>query len=415
MSPARQAETGRWRRAARLVAPALVAFSQGGNVNWRIVIPLLLIGLALVFGMSLIEPLNGSALEARTQFDAPPQDPSGFARAIEPWDWRFPRDHGAHPAFQTEWWYYTGVLATAEDRLFGFQFTIFRRAISTLGAASASEFRARDIYMAHFTISDIAAQRFYHDQRFSRGGAGLAGATAEPRYRVWLEDWQVAAANDKATRQRIRSASDGFALDLELSQTKAPALQGDYGLSPKSEETGNASYYYSLTRMVTSGTITVGTETFAVSGNTWMDHEFSTSALGDGAQGWDWFGLIFEDGSELMVGQIRRIDGGIEPAFGGLRVYPDGSARALDAADFTISVRDTWRSPHSNAEYPAGWDIEVMGDDGLRFSVVPLQADQELHGAGIQYWEGAVRVSGDVSGYGYAELTGYAESMRNRF
>ncbi len=395
-----------------------IVSSQRSRVNWRIVIPLFLIGLVLIFGIGLIEPLNGSALEARTQFEAPPQDPSGFARAIEPWDWQFPRDHGAHPEFQTEWWYYTGVLATDDGRPFGFQFTIFRRAISPLDAVSSSEFRARDIYMAHFTISDIAAQRFYHDQRYSRGGAGLAGAASseeETRYRVWLEDWQVLAENDEATRQRIVAASDDFALDLALTQIKVPALQGDNGLSPKSEEIGNASYYYSLTRLVTSGIIIVGAETYTVSGNTWMDHEFSTSALGDGAQGWDWFGLIFEDGSELMIGQIRQIDGTIEPAFGGLLVHPDGSARALDAADFTISVTDTWRSPHTDADYPAGWEVQVLGDDGFRFSVAPLQADQELHGAGIQYWEGAVQVSGDVSGYGYAELTGYVESMRNRF
>ncbi|MDE2821601.1 MAG: carotenoid 1,2-hydratase [Chloroflexota bacterium] len=387
-------------------------------MNWRIVIPLFLIGLVLIFGIGLIEPLNGSALEARAQFEAPPQDPSGFARAIEPWDWQFPRDHGAHPEFQTEWWYYTGVLATDDGRPFGFQFTIFRRAITPLDAISSSEFRARDIYMAHFTISDIAAQRFYHDQRYSRGGAGLAGAASneeETRYRVWLEDWQVLAENDEATRQRILAASDDFALDLALTQIKAPALQGDNGLSPKSEEIGNASYYYSLTRLATSGIIIVGAETYTVSGNTWMDHEFSTSALGDGAQGWDWFGLIFEDGSELMIGQIRQMDGTIEPAFGGLLVHPGGSARALDAADFTISVTDTWRSPHTDADYPAGWEVQVLGDDGFRFSVAPLQADQELHGAGIQYWEGAVQVSGDVSGYGYAELTGYVESMRNRF
>lgn len=387
-------------------------------MNWRVVIALILIGLVLIFGISLIEPLNGSALEARTQFEAPPPDPSGYARAIGPWDWQFPRDHGAHPQFQTEWWYYTGVLVTDYGRRFGFQFTIFRRAISPLEPASDSEFRTRDIYMAHFTISDIAAGRFYHDQRYSRGGAGLAGATPSDqmaRYRVWLEDWQVVAENDDATRQRILAASDDFALDLTLTQIKPPALQGDNGLSPKSEEIGNASYYYSLTRLVTSGTLTVGAETFTVSGDTWMDHEFSTSALGDGAQGWDWFGLIFEDGSELMIGQIRQMDGSVEPAFGGLLVYPDGSTRSLASGDFTLSATDTWRSPHTDADYPAGWEVQVLGADSFRFSVAPLQADQELHGAGIQYWEGAVRVSGDVSGFGYAELTGYVESMQNRF
>ena len=243
----------------------------------------------------------------------------------------------------------------------------------------------------------------------------MAGATAEPLYRVWLEDWQASADNDDATHQRITAASEAFALDLYLEQIKTPALQGDNGLSPKSEEIGNASYYYSLTRLVTEGTLTIGEETFALNGNTWMDHEFSTSALGEDAQGWDWFGLIFDNDTELMIGQIRQTDGGVQPVFGGLLVFPDGSTRYLDSADFTIAVTDTWRSPHTDAEYPAGWDVQILGAGGFRFHISPLQADQELHDAGIKYWEGAVEISGDVSGYGYAELTGYVGSMQNRF
>ena len=384
-------------------------------MNWRIATFLLVIGLIITFGISLIEPSNGNALGAYTQLEAPPQDISGFARAIEPWDWQFPRDHGAHAAFQTEWWYYTGNLATDEGRRFGFQFTVFRRALSPAVANTNSEFRANDIYMAHFTLSDIVSGDFYHDVRYARGGAGLAGATADPVYRVWLEDWEVHAENDEATKTRITAASDKFALDLQLQQAKPPALQGENGLSPKSAEIGNASYYYSLSRLLTSGTVKVGEQTLKVDGNTWMDHEFSTSALGDNAQGWDWFGLIFDDDSELMVGQIRLTDGGVEPAFGGLLIFPDGSARALSADDIAISVSDTWRSPHSEADYPAGWDIEISGAEGFRVNVAPLQADQELHGAGIVYWEGAVSISGDKTGYGYAELTGYVSSMQNRF
>ena len=384
-------------------------------MNWRVFTLLLLIGLTLLFGISLIEPADGNALGAHSQILAPPPDISGFARAIDPWDWQFPRDHGAHPAFQTEWWYYTGVLATAEGRRFGFQFTIFRRALSPAASNSQSEFRAKDIYLAHFTLSDIRDGDFYHDARYARGGAGLAGATAYPIYRVWLEDWQIQAENDEATQTRISAASADFAIDLQLRQVKPPALQGDRGLSPKSADIGNASYYYSLTRLLTSGGISIGAERFTVEGNTWMDHEFSTSALGEKARGWDWFGLIFADDSELMVGQIRLIDGGIEPAFGGLLILPDGSARRLSADEIHIAVNDTWRSPHSDAEYPAGWDITVGGPEAFSISVRPLMPDQELHSADIIYWEGAVRVGGDKSGYGYAELTGYATSMQNRF
>ena len=384
-------------------------------MNRRVFTLLLLFALALLFGFSMYEPAGGAALSAHTRLEAPPQDASGFARAIGPREWRFPRDHGAHPDFQTEWWYYTGVVATGAGRRFGFQFTIFRRAISPLAQRSDSEFRANDIYMAHFTVSDIASGNFHHDLRYSRGGAGLAGATVEPFYRVWLEDWQVAAEDDNANKTRITAASDDFAIDLHLYQMKRPALQGDRGLSPKSAEIGNASYYYSLTRLLTEGEIKIGGESYGVNGNTWMDHEFSTSALGAGAQGWDWFGLIFDDGTELMVGQIRQVDGGLEPSFGGLYVYPDGGARALESSDFSITVSDSWRSPHSGGEYPAGWEILIGGEDGFRIQVAPLQADQELHGSDIVYWEGAVEISGDKSGYGYAELTGYVGSMQNRF
>ena len=384
-------------------------------MNWRIAAFLLVIGLIIIFGLSLIEPVNGNALGAYTQLEAPPQDISGFARAIDPWDWQFPLDHGAHPAFQTEWWYYTGNLATADGRRFGFQFTIFRRALSPFSPPTDSEFRTNDIYMAHFTLSDIASGNFYHDVRYARGAAGLAGATADPLYRVWLEDWEVRAENDDATTTHITAASDEFAVGLQLQPVKPPALQGENGLSPKSAEIGNASYYYSLSRLLTSGTVKVGEQIFKVDGNAWMDHEFSTSALGDNAQGWDWFGLIFDDDSELMVGQIRLVDGGIEPVFGGLLIFPDGSASTLDADDIAITVTDTWRSPHSDADYPAGWDIDIGGAHSFRIHVDPLQADQELHGAGIVYWEGAVSISGDKTGYGYAELTGYVGSMQNRF
>ena len=214
---------------------------------------------------------------------------------------------------------------------------------------------------------------------------------------------------------RITAASADVAIDLQLQQVKPPALQGDRGLSPKSAQIGNASYYYSLSRLLTSGVLRIGADEYTVEGVTWMDHEFSTSALGENARGWDWFGLIFDDDSELMVGQIRLIDGGIEPAF---RRPADRARRQRAPAQreqIDIAVTDTWRSPHSDAEYPAGWDITIRIPKRFRIAVTPLMPDQELHGAGIIYWEGAVSISGDKTGYGYAELTGYATSMQNRF
>ena len=384
--------------------------------RWKLV----LLGVAViaisVFGFSLVDVSSGEDVGATTILDVPEVDVSQFARAIEPYDWQFPRDFGAHPDFQTEWWYYTGNLATDDGRRFGYQFTIFRRAITPQDVTTDSEWRTNQIYLVHFTVSDIADEQFFHEQRLSRSGAGLAGATVEPRYRVWVEDWQILAQNDDASVVTIQAQAENFAIDLTLEQVKPPALQGDNGLSPKSEEEGNASYYYSLTRLPTEGTITVNGETFSVTGNTWKDHEFSTSALGNAAQGWDWFGLIFDNNTEMMLGQIRMVDGSTEPAFGGSIIYPDGSTEYLVADTFTITPTDTWTSPHTGAEYPAGWDMTVATSRGIiNFHVEPLQADQELADTDPSYWEGAVVITGDVTGYGYAELTGYTGSMQNRF
>ncbi|MCS7070341.1 MAG: hypothetical protein NZM00_02475, partial [Anaerolinea sp.] len=305
---------------------------------------------------------------------------------------------------------------------------IFRRGLvpPSEAAIESGEWRSDQLYMAHFAVTDVQGNRFFHEERFSRGGADLAGAESEPRYRVWLEDWQVIALDDAAVNTRItaqmRNDDDQpvVAIDFTLTQLKPPALQGEDGLSQKSGEAGNASHYYSLTRLATSGTIAIGDETFPVQGFAWKDHEFGTSALGPDALGWDWFGLQFDDNRELMIGQIRLMGGGREPAFGGLLVNPDGSTIYLPSSAFTIEATSTWRSPHTGAIYPASWTITVSGaaigtESDLVFTATPLIPDQELHGGGIAYYEGAVRLEGDVTGFGYVELTGYADSMTGRF
>jgi predicted secreted hydrolase len=384
---------------------------------WRW-IAVVAVGLAVALvGFSLIDGGRGDQVGASALLAAGTTDTTGFARAVEPRDWQFPRDFGANPEYLTEWWYYTGNLAAEDGRRFGFQFTIFRRGI-TPGDADGGEWRANQLYMAHFAITDVRAERFHHEERFSRGAAGLAGAESEPRYRVWLEDWQVEALDEAAQITRITARmADGAALDVTLTQSKPPALQGDNGLSAKSGEIGNASYYYSLTRLLADGTVTVDGQTYAVTGAAWKDHEFGTSALGEGATGWDWFGLQFDDNRELMIGQIRLIDGGRDPYFGGLLVNPDGSTVYLPADSFTIEPTGSWTSPHTGATYPAGWRAVVNVPDGetINLVITPQIADQELHGGGIAYWEGTVAISGDVTGFGYAELTGYADSMMGRF
>jgi predicted secreted hydrolase len=383
---------------------------------WRWLV-LGMLGLAIViFGFSLLDGAASGDVSASAVIMVT-GDTTGFARAIDPWPWEFPRDFGPQPQFQTEWWYYTGNVISADGRHFGYQFTIFRRAIAPEAADSPSEWRSNQLYMAHFAVTDVANQRFYHDERFSRGAAQLAGATIDPVYRVWLEDWEAFALDDDAVFTRITAAMDGVAIDLTLEQVKPPALQGFDGLSPKSAEIGNASYYYSLTRLMTEGTITIGEEVIPVTGASWKDHEFSTSALGADALGWDWFALQFDDGREMMVGQIRLVDGGKDPYFGGLLVHEDGSTRYLPADAIEIVPTATWTSPHTGAVYPAGWTITVdIGEpDPMVLIVTPQVADQELYGGDIAYWEGTIRIEGDAKGFGYAELTGYVDAMTGRF
>ncbi|MBL8133383.1 MAG: carotenoid 1,2-hydratase [Anaerolineae bacterium] len=382
----------------------------------RIILAGALVLILVILGFSLIGGAEAPAPAGAVLLNAV-GNPAGYARAIEPWDWQFPVDFGAHPEFQTEWWYYTGNLATAEGRRFGFQFTIFRRSITPTVEATESEWRTNQVYMAHFALSDIADQRFFHESRLVRGAADLAGAVLTPNYRVWLEDWGISGLNPEASLTRIQARGGEFALDLTLEQAKPPALHGDAGLSAKSDQVGNASYYYSLSRLLTRGEVRVGEQTYAVTGAAWKDHEFGTSALGEDALGWDWFGLQFDDGRELMVGQIRLLDGGKDPYFGGLLINADGSTRALPADAIAIDAQGSWTSPHTGAIYPAGWtmQIDVGTAAPLVLQVSPLLADQELHGGGIAYWEGAVQIAGGATGYGYAELTGYADSLNGRF
>ncbi len=343
------------------------------------------------------------------------EDTTGFARATEPNNIQFPRDLGAHDAYQTEWWYYTGNLADGNGRQFGYQFTIFRRALTPEAVEdAASEWRSNQVYLAHFTVSDVANEAFYPHERFSRGAAGLAGAQAVP-YRVWLEDWSVA----EMPSGEVRLLADGgdVALDLLLTQTLPPILHGDGGLSAKGPEPGNASYYYSQVRQATSGTVRIGDETIAVTGLSWKDHEYSTSALSDGAIGWDWFSMQFDNGSSLMFFQIRREDGTLEPYSSGSFIAADGTVTHLTREDWSLAVLDEWTSPTSGATYPAGWRIEIESLE-LVLEGRPLMPNQELNVSTV-YWEGASQFSGTLAGQpvsalGYVEMTGYFATMNGR-
>lgn len=335
-----------------------------------------------------------------------------FKRATVPNDIAFPRDLGPHPEYQTEWWYYTGNLADAAGRDFGFQFTIFRRALTPEVDETDSSWRTNQVYFVHFALSDVGAGDFYATERFSRGAASLAGAQAEP-YRVWLEDWYAEEQPDGTIR--LSAATSDYGLDLSLTQTLDPILHGEGGLSAKSEQPGNASYYYSQVRQAATGTVTVGDEQFDVTGKVWKDHEYSTSVLEEGATGWDWLSLQFDDGTGLMLFEIRQADGTIEPYSSGTWIDSDGTTTALSFGDWTMTQTDTWRSSETGTRYPVGWTLDVPKLD-LSISGGGLMPNQELNLTSGSYWEGAVGFDGTLAGQptaakGYMEMTGYTEQQ----
>ena len=341
-----------------------------------------------------------------------PESNAGFALATGPRTFEFPLDHGPHPEFRNEWWYMTGNLDATDGRRFGFELTIFRFALSPRARASESAWRSNQVYIAHFAVTDASGNTFYVAERFSRGALGLAGAQAEP-FRVWIDDWQIASAGGtgKGERWRLEASDDAIALRLELSAAKAPVFNGDDGLSQKSAEPGNASYYYSITRWQTTGQLRLDGEDFKVSGLSWLDREWSSSALGGDQQGWDWFALQLADGSDLMFYSLRKTDGSQDSYSGGTWVEADGTSRHLEREDVSLSVTDYWTSPEGGT-YPSAWRIRIP-DLALQLSVKPVMADQELFTT-VRYWEGAVDVTGTrrgeaIDGRGYVELTGYAD------
>ncbi len=357
-----------------------------------------------------------SRAQAPTILKLAPAEPLAFARATTPRAFRLPEDHGPHFEFQTEWWYYTGQLVTADERRFGFQLTFFRRGLSP-GPPPAAGLATNQIYFAHFAVTDAAGGRHASAERVSRGAAGLAGASGQP-FRVFVEDWTADATSPDGASVRVRARDGGLVLDLELRATKRLVAHGDRGLSPKSDEPGNASYYVGYTRMAARGRVGTDGSEAAVTGGAWFDHEWSTSALGPKAVGWDWFSLQLSDGRELMLFEMRLANGGREEASGGTLVAKDGQTRRLRAPEFEVTALDRWTSAHSRADYPARWRIRVPSE-GLELEAKPLLADQELR-ASFVYWEGAVSLFGQsrgrpVSGHGYVELTGYARSMQGVF
>lgn len=354
----------------------------------------------------------GALLSARSAED--------WQQAIGPRAWKFSEDHGSHPAFRTEWWYFTGNLADAAGAKYGYELTFFRQGVRFAPLNPENPWSVRDLFLAHFTITDVAQGTFRAEDLLSRAGPGLAGARTG-RMDVWLLDW---SARMKDSVISVNARKNGMELRLELVPRKPVVIHGRDGLSRKGPEEGAASYYASFTDLETHGTISLakGGPKVAVTGRSWFDHEFSSNMLAKDQVGWDWFSLHLSDERDLMIYLLRRADGSLEAASAGTLVEPDGKTRHLELPDISVEVLDRWRSPRSGGNYPGRWRIRISGAE-IDVVVTPLLAGQELVGGGLPdliYWEGAVAGEGHSRGQrvaceGYVELTGYAGNLRGIF
>lgn len=344
-------------------------------------------------------------------------DPQGYSRALAPRSFSFPADHGPHESYRYEWWYLTGNLGSEGGDRFGFQLTFFRLSLApgSAGVRAGAEWATNQVYMGHFSITDVAAERFHVSERFARGALGLAGAQALP-LRIWLEDWSLAkpAANG-ANSWQVRAADRGIALTLSLKSLKAPVLNGQSGLAQKSAEPGIASYYYSIPRLQAKGKLDLAGEAHAVSGLVWLDREWGSNGLAENQEGWDWFALQLSDGSDLMFYNLRRVDSRQDPHSAGTWIPKSGDPVQLAHDDVRLRVQEYWENPEGIC-YPVRWTIGIPRLS-LELEVEPVSDAQELQTL-VRYWEGSVDVRGTrdgepLGGRGYVELTGYASARHS--
>lgn len=335
-------------------------------------------------------------------------DDAAFEHASAIRKFRFPADHGAHPAFRSEWWYLTAVLEDQSGREFGVQFTLFRQAVQPRASEGAADpWRLSQVWLAHFAMTDVSGDRHVAFERWSRDHPALAGIAATPAgknaaagVRAFLDDWSMELHGDGG---RLRAVSGDWAAELTLRPQLPIVLQGEGGLSRKSP--GQASYYYSWPRLGLQGSVTVGGESFAVKGLGWFDHEWSTSVLADGQVGWAWFALHLADGRSIMAFRLRRTDGLRDPFDHGVLVQANGDYAPLEAADFQLEPQSTWRDPEG-IEWPVAWTLRAGAE---AWTVVAAIPDQRML-TRIPYWEGVVHVlgpGGARAGSGYMELTGF--------
>ena len=338
-----------------------------------------------------------------------------YRTALPGYHFEFPRDYFNHPDFQTEWWYYTGNLKSADGRRFGFELTFFRQAVERDPAKNGT-WDIHDLYFAHLALSDLDGGRFYQAERANRAGPGIAGIS-EADGRIWNGNWQIQWHD---VEQKLQAVDSNFQLRLRLRAEKPPVIHGENGVSQKSPGLGRASHYSSLTRVATNGQIQLAGRAFDVSGLSWMDHEFFTDQLEHDQAGWDWFSLQLDDSTELMLFQIRRSDGSIDPYSAGTYVDAQGKSMHLGINDFTLRpAGDIWTSSATRGAYPIHWKIAVPQFGTELEATTPLPSQEMISSARLlpTYWEGAITLRGSkgrtpLRGVGYLEMTGYDRPVK---
>ncbi|MEC8653621.1 MAG: lipocalin-like domain-containing protein [Planctomycetota bacterium] len=377
-------------------------------------IPSCLLGLILLSACDDASPRPRAAALTVADAMGDSGDDAAYARATAPPTLSFPDDHGSHAPFRTEWWYVTANLDADSGRRFGVQLVFFRQALAPTTDARAGSLAARDLVFAHAAVTDVDGATFHHAERMTRAAGELGfvtGGREGAPFEVRCVDWS-ARASDGATflPLQLRASDPGFAIDLTVEDGKPLVLQGDRGLSQKSEAVGNASIYYSMTRLPIRGALVVDGVRHEVAGLGWIDREWSTSALGPDQVGWDWFSLQLDDETEVMWYRLRLRDGSSDPWSRGCFVATNGDATRLLPQNVTATPVGEWTAPDGGAAYPARWRLQCA-EPAFDLEVTPLLADQELHTL-VRYWEGAVGVQGTragrpVRGRGYLEMTGY--------
>jgi predicted secreted hydrolase len=348
-------------------------------------------------------------------FTAQAEETPAFRPVLPGYEYDFPRDHFSHDDFRIEWWYYTGNLKSPKGKNFGYQVTFFRVGLEgTKKIANPSQWKIGQIYFAHMTVTDIAGKKFHFFERINRKGLNNAGAKSD-RFLVWNEDWVL---TDRGNAHRLKAIESGTGVDLKLVPVKDMVFHGKEGVSRKGEKEGNASHYFSYTRMETTGKVFIQGKAHEVTGTSWMDREFSSDQLNPKLVGWDWFSLKLDNNTEIMLYQLRRKDGTVDPFSSGTLIPADRASSHLVKDDFSVEVTGDWTSKVTKTTYPAGWVVTLPASQ-TRLKIKPDLADQELsnlRSISGSYWEGSVSIEGTyegrpVKGKGYVELVGYGKPL----